>query len=179
MKPFVVLYGLFEFEVWGLEQDFFQYVRQLELYIVSVEWWIIDHYVHGLPDSPGEIVWIHIHNGKIVHTDIGGSHFSHAAVKSDFLPKIFFSFSLYILPISRTDFPAPQKSGLSGTHLYCDLWCWHGQNLGKVPWNIPLVFHQIPCSFTYILLITLQPVTLAPANYSTFLCDGVLEIMDH
>ena len=52
VTPFVVFYGLFEFEVWDVEEYLIPYVGQQELSYVSVKGWIIDPYVHSLPGAP-------------------------------------------------------------------------------------------------------------------------------
>ena len=65
-----MLYGLFEFEVWSVEEALMPYVEQLLLSNVSIIRWIINSYVYGLLDGPGKIVWFSTHNGEIFHTDL-------------------------------------------------------------------------------------------------------------
>ena len=63
---------------------------------------------------------------------------------------------------------------------------------GMMPYGISMVidggrspkvflkpFLKVPCRLTSALLITLQPVTLIPVYYSTFLCDVILLLRGH
>ena len=43
------------------------YVGQLYLPNVPFEGWIIDSYIHGILDGSCDIVWLHTHNGEVVH----------------------------------------------------------------------------------------------------------------
>ena len=56
VTPFVAFYGLFEFEVWGVEQDLIPFLEKLEPSSVSVDGWVIDPYIHSLLDCPSEVL---------------------------------------------------------------------------------------------------------------------------
>ena len=65
-KP-IELYGLFEFEVWGIEQDLIPYMGQLVLSKVSNEEWCINLYAYNLLDGLCDVVQFSTHNGEIVY----------------------------------------------------------------------------------------------------------------
>ena len=47
-------------------------------------------------------------------------------------------------------------------------------NWGRCPETLLYLFHKGLCRFPYVLVITLQPLTLIPVYYSTLLCDVIL-----
>ena len=53
-----------------IKQDPIPYAGELEFVSASIEGWVIDPEVHGLLDSPCDVVCLPTHCGEVVHTGV-------------------------------------------------------------------------------------------------------------